>query len=95
MVITPHFRHPSFYKRSERDGTKVLAAGYDHTIHVWDSSIGTKINSINKSSDAGMISVDNLFTNFSADGSSLAYSSDSSEGPMLFPVAGGQTSKST
>jgi WD40 repeat protein len=72
------------------DGTKVLAAGYDHNIHVWDSSKGTKLNSINKSSDGAMISVDNLFTNFSADGSALAYSSDSSEGPMLFPVAEGK-----
>jgi WD40 repeat protein len=70
------------------DGTKILAAGYDHNIHVWDSSKGTKLTSINKSADGKFISVDNLFTNFSADGSSLAYSSDSAEGPMLFSVAG-------
>lgn len=48
---------------------------------------GSQLSVITKSADGAAISIDNLFTNFSADGAVLAYSNDSGEGPFLFDLA--------
>jgi WD40 repeat protein len=67
------------------DSTKVLAAGYDGTIRVWDLQ-GKLISSINKTADGAPLSITNLLSCFSADGTKFLYSNDMGEGPFVFDM---------
>ncbi|HEY7161575.1 MAG TPA: WD40 repeat domain-containing protein [Acidobacteriota bacterium] len=67
------------------DSTKVLSAGYDATIRVWDLE-GKLITSINQTADKAPLSITNLLSAFSADGTKFAYSNDMGEGPFVFDM---------
>jgi DNA-binding beta-propeller fold protein YncE len=67
------------------DSTKVLSAGYDGTIRVWDLQ-GKLITSINQTAEKTPLSITNLLSVFSADGTKFAYSNDMGEGPFVFDM---------
>jgi WD40 repeat protein len=67
------------------DSTKVLSAGYDGTIRVWDLQ-GKLITSINQTVDKAPLNITNLLSVFSADGTKFAYSNDMGEGPFVFDM---------
>jgi WD40 repeat protein len=67
------------------DATKVLSAGYDGTIRIWDLQ-GKQIASINKTADKAPLSITNLLSVFSADGMKFAYGNDMGEGPFVFDM---------
>jgi len=68
------------------DSTKVLSAGYDGTIRVWDLQ-GKLITSINQTADKELLSITNLLSVFSSDGSKFAYSNDMGAGPFVFDMS--------
>src|SRR5262249_40586690 len=68
------------------DSTKVLSTGYDGTIRVWDLQ-GKLITSINQTADKSPLSITNLLSVFSADGTKFAYSNDMGEGPFVFDMS--------
>lgn len=67
------------------DGTKVLSAGYDGTIRIWDLQ-GKQLASINQDADKALLSITNLLSVFSADGTKFAYSNDMGAGPFVFDM---------
>lgn len=67
------------------DSARVLSAGYDGTIRVWDLQ-GKLITSINQTVDKAPLSITNLLSVFSADGTKFAYSNDMGEGPFVFDM---------
>jgi WD40 repeat protein len=67
------------------DSTKVLSAGYDGAIRIWDLQ-GKQIASINQTAEKAPLSITNLLSVFSADGTKFAYSNDNGEGPFVFDI---------
>ncbi len=67
------------------DGTKVMSAGYDGMIRIWDVQ-GKQIASINQTAEKAPLSITNLLSVFSADGTKFAYSNDMGEGPFVFDM---------
>ncbi len=67
------------------DGTRVMSAGYDGTIRIWDLQ-GKQIASINQTADKAPLSITNLLSVFSADGTKFAYGNDMGEGPFVFDM---------
>ncbi len=63
------------------DGTRVMSAGYDGTIRIWDLQ-GKQIGSINQTADKAPLAITNLLSVFSADGTKFAYGNDMGEGPI-------------
>jgi WD40 repeat protein len=69
------------------DGTKVLSAGYDGLVRFWDATTGAPGEVLGKPEDGLFLSIQNLNTVFSADGSKIVYGTDSGRGPYLLDIA--------
>jgi WD40 repeat protein len=69
------------------DGTQVLTTSYDATIRTWDAGSGATLETIDKSDSGDTLSVQNLLTFFSADGTKLINGTDSGVGVYLFDLA--------
>jgi WD40 repeat protein len=67
------------------DASRVLSAGYDGTIRIWDLQ-GKQIASISQDADKAPLSITNLLSVYSADGTKFAYSNDMGAGPFVFDM---------
>lgn len=69
------------------DGTVIESASYDQSLRLWDAASGKPSQTISQNSDKMPLQVNNLYTFFSADGSTLVYTPDGEVNLLVFDVA--------
>lgn len=69
------------------DSRTALSASYDHTIRTWDAQTGAAGETISQTADSAALGMENLYTAFSADGSTLVYGTDAADAVFVFHLA--------